>query len=441
MTKRDELEFLPAALEVLETPPRPIARWIAITIAAFFIAAVAWGILGHIDTVAVATGKIVPSERVKIVQPLENGTIRAILVRDGQAVRKGDVLVELDPTEMTSEAESVRSDLVKAWLQVATSTALLAPDPPTAFATPPIVQRKHQRLVEAARARMAGEMEKLRSKLATIDAEIAEQQAALLEAKGKLRYAQETTPLLKMLHDSRGELYQKQLLPLPEWLKSQREVLDNKAQINASRNGIVQAEARLQNHHKKREAVIADARAEALTGWGDGLSEISKLEQQLVAQERRLEQRSLKAPIDGTVFGLAVHTIGGVVTTKDTILQIVPAGATLEVEANVLNKDIGFVQEGQEVEIKIDTFPFTRYGLIDGKVEQIWRDAIQDEELGLVYKAEISLADIRVRVGSRWQELAPGMSVQAEVKTGSRRVISFFLSPFLRYRDEALRER
>lgn len=141
------------------------------------------------------------------------------------------------------------------------------------------------------------------------------------------------------------------------------------------------------------------------------------------------------------MFGVSVATIGGVVATKDVLARIVPDGSPLEIEAVVLNKDIGFVSIGQNVEIKLETFPFTRYGLVNGVVRELARDAIPDEKLGLVYKALIDLKETKILVGSKWVPLAPGMQVQAEIKTGERRIIQFFLSPFLRYRDEALRER
>ncbi|MGI9354125.1 MAG: HlyD family type I secretion periplasmic adaptor subunit, partial [Rhizobiaceae bacterium] len=220
-----------------------------------------------------------------------------------------------------------------------------------------------------------------------------------------------------------------------------RRKIDNESEIITSRAAIDQALARRAARSKKREEAIATARADALHRRSDALTKIAKLEQQLIREERRMHDRQLRAPVTGTVFGLSVHTVGGVVTTKDVILQIVPQNAKLEIEATILNKDIGFIKEGQEVEIKIDTFPFTRYGLIAGKVDHVWRDAIVDEKQGLIYKAEIALSDTRVRVGKQWVPLVPGMSVQAEVKTGTRRAITFFLSPFLKYRDEALRER
>ncbi len=439
--KRDELEFLPAALEVLETPPRPIARWVALTIAVFFVSAVVWGIFGRIDVVSVATGKIVPTERVKTIQPLDNGVITQIHVQDGQKVAKGELLVELDPTEMQTTVDSVRADLSKAWLDAATAAALLEPNPDIHFIAPEAVPLPYQRLATAAQASMEGDIEKLRASLAAIDAEISEQGASLREAQSRLERAERVAPLIDEMHASQRALVERGLVNKKTWIDTQLRKIENASEIITSRAAIDQALARRAARSKKREEAIATARAEALKRRSEALTQVAKLEQQLIREERRAAGRQLRAPVAGTVFGLAVHTVGGVVTTKDVILQIVPKNAKLEVEATILNKDIGFIEEGQEVEIKIDTFPFTRFGLIVGKVDHIWRDAIADEKLGLIYKAEISLSDTRVRVGKRWVPLVPGMSVQAEVKTGNRRAITFFLSPFLKYRDEALRER
>ncbi|MGI9407354.1 MAG: HlyD family type I secretion periplasmic adaptor subunit, partial [Hyphomicrobiaceae bacterium] len=384
MRKRDELEFLPAAIEVLETPPHPAARAVAILVGAAFVSAVAWGILGHIDVVAVARGKIVPAERVKSIQPLENGVIAKIHVKDGQKVARGELLVELDSTEMQASVDSVRADLSKAWLDVAAAAALLRPNPGVQFIDPEAVPAPYRRLASAARARVAGDIEKLRAKLAEIDAQISEQGASLNEAQSRLERAKRIAPLVDDLHETMGGLMKKGLARKTEWFEAQRRKIENESEIVKSRAAIDQALARRAARLKSHEEAVATARAEALHNRSEALSKVAKYEQQLIREERRMKERQLRAPVAGTVFGLTVHTVGGVVTTKDVILQIVPQGTRLEVEATILNKDVGFVQEGQEVEIKIDTFPFTRYGLVVGKIENIWRDAVPDEEHGLV---------------------------------------------------------
>ena len=149
----------------------------------------------------------------------------------------------------------------------------------------------------------------------------------------------------------------------------------------------------------------------------------------------------LTAPVNGTVQQLAVHTTGGVVTEAQPLMVIVPSNQPVEVEALFENKDIGFVRQGQEVEIKVDTFTFTKYGVLDGTVISISDDAIEDEKLGLVYSARIRLSESKIAVGDRVVALSPGMSIKAEVKTDKRKVIDYFLSPLQQYVDESLVER
>lgn len=435
---REELEFLPAALEVLETPPRPAARMIALLISTFFFAAIYWAIAGRIDTVAVAEGQLVPSDRVKLIQPLENGIIRAINVRDGQEVKAGDILISLDPTETAANVEALKSDLTKAKLDESVAAALLNPNPTYTFSAQ---NGADETLVSAARAQLLGEVKKLQASLALVDSEVEEQRAIYIQNETQLKKAKDTTPLITDRLDGLNQLDKQGLVRKPELLATRRSLIENKSEILSARSGMDQATARIESRNKRRIELIETARSDALQRRAEALRKIASIEQQLFKEQRRQKDRDLKAPVDGTVFGLSIHTVGGVVTTKDVVLRLVPAGSTLELECKVLNKDIGFVQEGQEVEIKLETFPFTRYGLIDGVVKQVWRDAIPDENRGLIYKAEITLKQNKILVGNRWQPLVPGMSAQAEIKTGDRSIISFFLSPFLRYRDEALRER
>ena len=434
----EELEFLPAALEVLETPPRPAARLIALLISTFFFAAIFWAITGRIDTVAIAEGQLLPTDRVKLIQPLENGIVRAINVKDGQEVKAGDILISLDPTETAANVEALKSDLSKAKLDEAVASALLTPNPIFSFSGP---SDAGEILISAARAQLLGEVQKLQASLAFVGAEIEEQRAIYIQSETQLKKAQATTPLIADRLDGLNQLDKQGLVRKPELLGTRQRMIENKSEMLSAQSGMDQASARIESRNKRRIELIANARSEVLQRRAEALRKIASIEQQLKKEERRQRDRDLIAPVNGTVFGLTAHTLGGVVTTKDIVMRIVPEGSTLELECTVLNKDIGFVEVGQAVEIKLETFPFTRYGLIDGVVKQVWRDAIPDEKRGLIYKAEISLKQNKILVGKRWQPLAPGMSAQAEIKTGDRSIISFFLSPFLRYRDEALRER
>ncbi|MEQ1715209.1 MAG: HlyD family type I secretion periplasmic adaptor subunit [Hyphomicrobium sp.] len=435
---REELEFLPAALEILETPPSPSARWTAWLIMLLFVLTIGWSIWGRIDTVATAEGQLVTKDRVKVIQPLETSIVRAIHVSDGQSVKQGELLIELDPTETQANVDSVKYDLLKSRLEGAAAKAILTDDPTSGFEEP---ESADANLLEATRLQMLGEWEKQRASLASIDADIEDQQAQITGLDLESKKLTDTLPIIEERLKTQEDLFDKGLSRKPEMLQLRQTVIETKSNIENTKAQQLQGQARLDSKMKKREEAVASFRATHLEKRTEALRKIATLEQQSLKEGRRGQDRQLRAPVDGTVFGLQVFTIGGVVSTKDTLMRIAPAGSELEAEVTVLNKDIGFVEAGQDVEIKLETFPFTRYGLIPGVVKQVGRDAIPDEKKGLVYKAEVTLKKDKILVGDKWVPLAPGMSMQAEIKTGDRRVIEYFLSPFLRYRDEALRER
>jgi len=304
-----EAQFLPAVLEIQDAPPSPVGRAVGGTIIGVLAVGILWASLGHIDIVAVAPGKIIPSGHSKVIQPLDSGVIRAIHVRDGQVVKKGDLLIELDPTVTGAE-----------------QTLLL----------------------------------------------------------NELRSAQVKARAYKQLVD--------------------------------------------ENFISQMEYLAAETKAASLA-------------QEVVKARQRHALQRLTAPLDGEVQQLAVHTVGGVVTPAQQLLVVVPYEHQLEVEAMVENKDIGFVKRGQPVEVKVETFPFTRYGLIGGRIVSISNDAVQLEKGGLVYPARIALARSVIQVEGQPVKLAPGMAVTAEIKTGTRRLIEFFLSPLLKSVQETARER
>lgn len=168
---------------------------------------------------------------------------------------------------------------------------------------------------------------------------------------------------------------------------------------------------------------------------------LASYQQELVKYREALKRTVVKAPLSGYVQQLVYHTKGGIVETAKPIMNIVPENYKLEAQVMILNKDIGFVRPEQDVEIKIDSFPFTKYGTLKGKVRNISGDAVQDEKLGLVFNARLTLFDNKIKADGQIIRLKPGMSVTAEIKTGKRRVIEYLLSPVMKYLNESMRER
>ena len=368
-----ELEFLPAVLEIQESPPSPVGRTIIFMIIGVFSAALLWSVFGHIDIVTVAQGKIIPSDYSKVIQPLESGIIKKIHVRDGQHVKKDDVLIELDATTTGADRERYSNEYLSALTEVARLQALIADQ--DNFTSP---KGANPRFVEIQRNRLRDQLTEFRA--------------------------------LQNQAQAYKTLYDKQLVSRMQYLEADR-ARAQKAQEHAA------------------EYSEAKTRAHSLS-------------QELAKAENRTSQQTLTAPIDGIVQQLAVHTVGGVVTPAQQLMVIAPREGLLEVEAWVDNKDIGFVNPEQEAEIKVEAFPFTRYGTIEGKILALSKDAVPVEKAGLVYAARVSMARSTIQVENNKEvNLSPGMNVSVEIKTGQRRLIEYFLSPLLQASRESIRER
>jgi len=436
--RRDELEFLPAVLEVLETPPAPVGRIIALSTAAFFALAVLWATIGTVDVVTVASGQIMPDGHIKVIQPLETGVIRAIHVNEGAHVEAGQALAELDPTETSSNIEAMRFDVVQAQLDEATSRALLSKNPEVEFSPPPGIEADR---IADARQWMLDILARHRSEVAALNQEVERQSSVLRSSSIDATRLRATIPLIDERVAIHSGLIEKGLTQRSLLLSLQQEAIERRAELEAAIETGVQAGAAIASLQSRIAEAEAKHRADTSERLNDANRRFSLNEQSLIREVRRNADRTLRAPVSGTVNQLAASTIGGVVSTADVVMTIVPDDTVLEIEAKLLNKDVGFVAVGQPVEIKLDAFPFTRYGVVEGTLENVSADAVPDEVLGPVYRATVKLHSQKISVDGRTVALAPGMTAVAEIKTGRRRIIEFFLSPLLRYQQEAIRER
>lgn len=432
-SRRLEQAFLPAALEVEHTPPRPLARCTLWGIVVFFVVALAWACIGRVDIVAVAHGRVVPSARVKLVQPRTAGTVRAIHVGEGSSVEAGELLVELDDTELRAERARIAAEHRHAEHDRARLQALLA-----RLATLP---PQEERLAPELRARVASAYEAFAAERRALEDAVTRAGAEQAARRAQLARIDSTLPLLSERAAALARLEARALAPRSDWLEleearlarlRERDVLA--AELAVARAARAEAAARL--------AALVAATA---TRWRDELAasetrlesageELRKLAHAIAAQR-------LLAPVAGTVQQLAVHTVGGVVTPAETLMVVVPGSAAVEVEAWVENKDVGFVRVGQHAVVKVETFPFTRYGTLGGRVATVSHDAVGDDEHGLAFLARVALLDTALGINGVPVALRPGMAVTVEVDLGRRRIIEFLLAPLLRYRDEGLTER
>jgi hemolysin D len=448
---RPEIDFLAAALEIQEKPPSPAGRGIIWAIVLFFSLAVAWAFIGEIDIVATAQGRIIPSGRVKVIQPMEIGVVRRIPVREGQQVQAGDILIELDPTATEADLERLEMELTAARLDEARYRALerVTDDPAEGdeaavvkLGVPPSLAQESDASAIALQERLLqSAWSEHRARCAALDNTIVSLEAELGALKEEVKKRAGTLPLITRRAGAVRKMVDRQLSAEQTWLELEEKRVEQQQELAASKKRTRKVEASIQETREQRQAVDAEFRRELLTKLSEAERRIDQLQQERVKASRRADLQAMRAPVAGVVQQLAVHTIGGVVTPAQELMKIVPESESLEVEAWILNKDIGFVEEGQRAEIKIETFPFTRYGTIDGRMIDVSNDAITDEQKGPVYAARVLMQESVMRVGEKLVNLAPGMAVTVEAKTGKRRLIEFLLSPLLRYQSESLGER
>jgi hemolysin D len=394
------------------------------------------------------------------VQPFETGIVRAIRVHDGQSVKAGDVLIELDATMSAADLGHLKSDLLAMQLTAARLRAALAgkEDPLTAFVPP----EAPSALIQMHRRFLISQSAEQKAKLATIDGQVAQKRAERATIEASIEKLKATIKPLQERVGIREELFKKQLGPKMTYLTEFQDLVSQQQEILVQQSRYSETDAAVGALMETRAKTVAEYERSLFDELDKAEQKAAGLEQDVVKAEQRTSMQTLTAPVDGIVQQLAIHTIGGVVTPAQALLLVVPAEGRLEIEAMLSNRDIGFVEVGQSAAIKIDTFNFTRYGLLQGKVITVSQDAItrdrpQDkggdnargaetsssEPKGqeLVYAARISVERTQMEIEDKQVKLSPGMAVTVEVKTGARRLISYLFSPLMRYKHDSLRER
>lgn len=457
----DETEFLPAAIEIVETPPRPAGRLIAGCIIAFFALALLWACIGSVDIIATAQGKIIPTGRTKVIQPLESGVVHAIHVQDGQKVKTGDVLIEIDTTVSASERDRLKNDYTQATLDTARLKAALELDgDPVAKFNPPEGAADTQVALQT--SLLTNQVDEIRAKLSDLDHQIAQNTGNRDAVQSTINKLTQSIPYLKKRAEARKSLLDKGYGSKLDYLTIEQDLIEHQQELQVQKGRLAEANGATQAHKQQRLQAEDEYRHTTLKDLAEAEQKATSLHEQLLQAAQKYRLQTLTAPVDGTVQQLAIHTEGGVVTPAQVLMSIVPIESHLEIEAMVSNKDIGFVHAGENAEIKIDTFNFTRYGLLHGKVESVSQDAIVHEKpqvaggekqragdesdssepqgQELVYSARVSLGETQMQIDDRLVALSPGMAVTVEIKTGSRHIIEYLLSPLMRHRQQAMRE-
>ena len=412
--REHEAEFLPAALALQTRPVSPTGRWVARILMALVAVVIAWSILGHVDIVVNGQGKVIATGYTKTISSVEVAAVQALYVQEGQAVRAGDTLIELDTRQTDSERDKAEADRQLAQVQAATALSLLQAitnrQRPRLEHTPDVAEQRWQ----AGEGYLADQWSDYNAKRVRLEGQISRYSVAL--------------PLAQRQERDYEALAKTRDISADAWLQKKQARIEISGELTDARNQLAE--------------LTTDTRKTAQDRLEQANRTIAAAEQDVKRAAAHHTLLILTAPVDGTVQQLTVHTVGGVVPAAQPLMQIVPNDSKVEFEAFIEDRDVGFVRETQYAAVKIDAFEYTRYGTADAVVSHVSRDAIQDEKKGLLlYSVKVGFDKSELMVDGHPVPLTPGMSGNVEIRTGTRRVIQYVLSPLIQHARESLRER
>ncbi|MDO8277867.1 MAG: HlyD family type I secretion periplasmic adaptor subunit [Burkholderiaceae bacterium] len=433
----DEIAFLPAALSLQDTPVHPAPRCLAWGLVVLFLSAVVWSVFGEVDIVALAPGRIVVSERTKQIQPLETSVVRRVLVKDGQRVQAGQVLIELDPTMASADRAAVEELRHTALSEELRTTALLralaggSPNLPANAPADPAIRRQ-----------LDAEWQDISARMARLDAELARRRAEITTVQAAIAKLEATLPLAQAREADFQTLVAQGFVSSHATQDKLRERVELERDLATQRARLLESQAALTESLRSLNAY----RAETVRGLNDRRAQAASRHAQLAQDQAKAAQRErqtqLLAPVAGVIQQLAVHAAGSVVTAAQPLMVVVPEAAEVTAEVLIANQDIGFVHPGQSAEIKLDTFSYVKYGTVPAAVSLLTADAVVDEKRGGAhYPAILTLHRRTLDIDGKPMALAPGMSLTAEIRTGRRRLIEYLLSPLQQWRSESFKER
>ncbi|MEZ8653085.1 HlyD family type I secretion periplasmic adaptor subunit [Vibrio splendidus] len=431
-------EFLPAHLALSQRPPSPFARITAITLSLGVVAVLIWAYWGKLDIQATATGRFVVSGRSQVIQSYEQSRVLSIHVKDGQRVTKGAPLLTLDTlginqdiTRLITQSEFQTNDLIR--YQSLNSGLPLSKD--LLFSALPLEQ---QALINE---NFLSEKREYESTLASVKAEMQVNKTSQAARQSDINALIQLTENISQRLAARKTLNQIKVIGHVEYLEQEKELLEVKRQVSQQRAELEVLKSQYHSLEERLTGFKAQKHREWLEKRKQAKLQLGGLAQELSKVREREQLEIIRSPVDGTVQQLSIYTLGAVLQPAQNLMIIVPENAVQQAEIQILNKDVGFVYPGQPVTVKVDAFPYTRYGTIEAELLSISRDSTTDERLGLIFPAQVKLKNNNILINGKSIELTPGMSVVAEIKTDKRRVIDYLLSPIREYQAESLRER
>ena len=426
--KDDSYEFKPVIIEIEDTPQNPLGRTILYIVLSLIIFTFLWLFLAKIDIVVSSQGKVIPNGEIKILKPLESGVVSKILVKEGDKVLKGDTLMSIDPSVTTVNLQTKENELNNLNMSIIRLKAL---------------GNESNLTNEELNLLSNSELNLFLNQKNSYDNSINQYKFSIEELNFNIKSSKdEIIRLNNLLNKNQNRLNRlervKDIISLKEYDELQKEVYDLTSKLNIAKNNKTAAINKLNATKEELEVFKQNSKGKFLDELIAKQKEANLIKAEINAYLFQSKQQLIKSPVDGYVGKLLVNTESGVVNSGEALITIIPANEPLIIKATTLNKDIGFLKEGQKVAIKIDTFNFQKYGKLDGELIHIANDAIEDEKLGIVYEIKVKPLKTTLNIDGEIKNIEPGMSVIAEVKVGKRRVIELFIYPIIKYLDEGL---
>ncbi|MBT3260915.1 HlyD family type I secretion periplasmic adaptor subunit [bacterium] len=425
----DAHEFKPLLVEIEQKPAAPLGRmifWLIVFLLAFFIL---WLWFGKVDIVVTGRGKLVPAGNIKMIQPISNGVVSKILIKEGDFVKKGQVLIEIDPSTTLPELKFLEEKLVKLEVESSRLEAII-----THKKFRPNKTKKD--LIQTQTQLYTATLQAFKKQLEIKKLELGKTKAKSQTVEAKIK---NVTELLKIAQNKEARLvYVSDIIAMEEMEKAYLERIAytyNLEELAHDKQGLWLAQKQVLAEMLYLKAAF---NKEILKEYSDTLNEDLQLKSKIEESTFINAKQRIVAPEAGYINEIFIYTEGGVVSGGQKLMTLVPKEAPLIVKVDILNKDIGFIKIGMPVSVKIDTFNFQKYGLIEGKVIYISKDSIEKEKIGIVYNVDIEPGKLGLKVDGKKTVLQPGMTLSAEVNIGERRIIEFFIYPLVKYLDEGM---
>lgn len=420
---------------VRELPPL-YTRLLAGTLTALVFGSIAWAHFSLVDEVAVTQGELVPAQQVRPVRALAGGIIREILVEEGDEVKKGEILIEQDPSLPEAEVNRLEQSAALIRQDIARLEAESQGETSTGSAEQDQLLQARLRDFDTRRSAALADAERQSAAIAEAEARLTRLQENLTSARSTLANAQDREASLRDLVGGAVPRFD-YLQAKDQLIQAEDQVASLQREIEIQQQTIRQAQQGFRAAQESANSIASQRQSEILTQLNQRREELTNLEGQLEQATRQKDRETIRAPIDGRVYNIQATLGEGTVEAGEELLSILPQGENLSLSVKVLNRDIGFINEGDRTKVKLATFPYQEFGTIDGKVVRISPNATVDQDLGLVYTAEVELSKNSVKVMNEDVPLAPGMAATAEIVTRQRSVLTFLLEPITRRFDEA----